>query len=213
MQRFEDREIGRGAGRAGIGREVEQHDRPPCARRAAVRRSATSLATLSASASTRSGHGRHRALAAPGRQPMRAAVAALRAPWRPPKTIGLVAPSSSGIATIIVASTGPGHCAIGRPLVQRLELERMRGDIGHVERRPASSAAARRCRPGRRPGEKPVSDTSASTSARRSRRGRTRRSPGAHRARWRRPGSTARPLRLERRDHAVIVRRCRAAST
>jgi hypothetical protein len=59
-------------------------------------------------------------------------VAAL-GPWRPPKTVGFVAPSISGSATSIVVSTGPKPASRRGPLAQRLELDRMRGDIGHVE--------------------------------------------------------------------------------
>ena len=56
------------------------------------------------------------------------------APCRPAKTVGLVAPSISGSATSIVASTGAEAAGARRPLAERLELERMRGDVGHVER-------------------------------------------------------------------------------
>jgi hypothetical protein len=64
------------------------------------------------------------------------------APWRPAKTVGLVAPSISGSAISIVVSTGPSPLAEAGPLAQRLELQRMRGDIGHVERGSTSTAAA-----------------------------------------------------------------------
>ena len=59
------------------------------------RRSATSLATRAASIAARSGCGHHVAALSPG-------VAA----ERPPKVIGQMPPSSSGMATIMVASTG-----------------------------------------------------------------------------------------------------------
>ena len=54
---------------------------------------------------------------------------------RPPKTIGPVAPSSSGIATIIVASTGIRPRSEALQCFERLELERLGGEIGHVEPR------------------------------------------------------------------------------
>ncbi len=72
----------------------------------AVRRSDTSRATRSASRAARSGWTR-----------MSLALSAPEFAERPPNTVGVVAPSSSGIATIMVASTGDrprspaSHCS------------------------------------------------------------------------------------------------------
>ena len=90
----------------------------------AARRSATQL-----------GHARRQ-----HRGPLRmrrhvAAAVAGRRGERPPNVIGQIAPSSSGIATIMVASTGIRPRASRLPLLQRLEFDRVRRDVGHVERR------------------------------------------------------------------------------
>ena len=108
---------------AGIGRKLNSTIAILRSARA-LRRSATSRATRAASIAARSGMRRHVAppVAAPPLE-------------RPPKVIGQIAPSSSGIATIIVASTGVSPRAIVLPLLQRLEFDRMRRDIGHIERR------------------------------------------------------------------------------
>ena len=52
---------------------------------------------------------------------------------RPPKVIGQMPPSSSGIATIIVASTGSRPRGVVAPLFQRLEFDWMCGDVGHIQ--------------------------------------------------------------------------------
>ena len=73
------------------------------------RRSATSLATLPASASARSGHACISRVSADGGKAHRRPQPVQGSPEpsaRPPNTLGSTAPSSSGIATIIVASRG-----------------------------------------------------------------------------------------------------------
>jgi hypothetical protein len=65
----------------------------------------------------------------------------------------LVAPSSSGMATIIVASTGIRPFRV-LPLLDALELQGVGGDVGHVQlARAWLLPPRRRCRPGRRPGK------------------------------------------------------------
>ncbi len=94
VERLEDREIGGGAGAAGIRREAEEDDGDLPFGDAAFRRSAMRRPTRAASMSARSGWHRH-------------IRGSLRRPsGRPPNRIGAVAPSSSGIATIMVASSG-----------------------------------------------------------------------------------------------------------
>jgi hypothetical protein len=77
--------------------------------------------------------GRHRLVVGARRGSCRNSPLQPSGPWRPPKTVGFVAPSISGRAISIVVSTGPSPPSAGRPLTQRLELQRMRGDVGHVE--------------------------------------------------------------------------------
>jgi hypothetical protein len=91
------------------------------------------------------------------------------------------------------------------PLVQRLELHRVRGQVRHVEpRQHLFGRLARRCRPGPPTSEKPVSETTASTVARpscmkkRSMAGRAS-SPAA------KAGTTRRPRASHGGDHAVVV--------
>ena len=106
MQRCEDRQEGGRAGAAGIRREVEQHDRDLAIRalggawhqpRDAARQHLGALGAGCIRAARRAARMSTRA------QPVQAA---LPRSERPPNTIGPVAPSSSGIATIMVASTG-----------------------------------------------------------------------------------------------------------
>ena len=70
------------------------------------RRSATSLATRAASFAARSGFGTMSREQFTPSQPAQRSAGTSEAPQRPPKVIGQMPPSSSGIATIIVASTG-----------------------------------------------------------------------------------------------------------
>ena len=166
-----------------------------------VRRSATSRATRAASMpAARCCMSGHVAACNVSVQPVQSPR------QRPPNTIGLIAPSSSGIATMMVASTGSRPRGRSAPLLERLELDRMRGDVGHVEfRQQRPRQRARRCRQGRRPAR--------SRSARPLRRPSPRPSCMKKRSiagRWSSPlanaGITLQSPRLERRDHAVIVR-------
>ena len=181
---------------AGVRREVEQHDGDLALGAGGVRRNATSRATRAPACRARSG----------------CDTMIARAARRPPRWTGRqrssaqTAPSSSGIATIIVASTGSSPRASASPLLQGLEFHRMRGDIGHIQRRQhflgrvgvVVGGAADQAESGQRDDRV---DRSAAPSCMK-----YRRSPGADRVRWRRPGP-AQSLRLQRRDHAVIMRR------
>ena len=128
------------AGRAGIGREVEQHDRDACVRHRSARRSVDQLgAPCAASASARSGHDLH--LARQARRGEGAARVRNRCRVRPTRRTGRRTrsarspPSSSGIATIIVDSSGSSPCRLAPHGLQRLEFDRVRRDIWHVELR------------------------------------------------------------------------------
>ena len=109
-----------------------------------ARRSATSLATRAASISARSVQTcMSRALSLPGKCSRgRSRAGHAGASERPPKTIGPVAPSSSGMATIMVALDRQQAALRAAPLLQRLELDRMRREVGHVERARASPRRA-----------------------------------------------------------------------
>ena len=103
-----------------------------------VRRSATSLATRAASISARSGQeciarapsiGKEHAREQPVQVPPAESE-------RPPKTIGLVAPSSSGIATMMVVSTGI------RPRSEAPHCSRVWNSVGCAARKGTSSRAS-----------------------------------------------------------------------
>ena len=176
VQRLEDRKIGGRAGVAGIRREVEQHDgdlalgaRGCGAARPAWRRAPPASPPARACGPCRVG-------ASPS------AVARAAAEHHRP-----VAPSSSGIATIIVASTGSRPRAIGLPLLERLELDRVRGEVRHVERSQHLFGGLRvvvgRAADQREAGQRDDGVDRAAPSLRK-----YARSPGARRVRWRRPG-------------------------
>ena len=204
MQRFEHRQIGRRADRAGIGRKAEQDDGRPCFSAACAAAQLDQPRDLFAPAlSIRSGQGAIARRGDAGRQRCRRSRRSLAAPWRPPNTVGLVAPSISGRATSIVVSTGPRPCGDRRPLAQRLEFQRVRGDVGHVERAPGPrlgggavvvGRAADKAEPGQR-------DHRVDRRAVRSLED-TRRSRGARRARRQRPGRRAGPAPRTRGSRA-----------
>ena len=90
------------------------------------------------------------------------------------------------------------------PLFERLEFERLRGDIGHVElREQLPRRSWSRCRRGRRPAR--------SRSARRARRSPARRrmkncsTAGRASSPLAKAGIDLQPARLQRRDHAVVM--------
>jgi hypothetical protein len=132
VQALEHRQIGRGADRAGVGREaVEHHRHPPLRPRRAAQ--APRAAVRSASRSIRSGQG----AMARGRAPARQRRA------QPVQAVGAEAAAEDHRVRRAVDLGQRDHhrrldrgqpAVRGCPLVQRLELQRMRGDVGHVER-------------------------------------------------------------------------------
>ena len=108
LQRLEHGEVGRGADVAGVGREVEQDDADLALRplRAAQGDELADARGQHVGALAAGMHGagpRPSGTSSRARQPVHVPPAESE---RPPNTIGPVAPSSSGIATMIVVSTG-----------------------------------------------------------------------------------------------------------